>query len=110
GPLRVQYFPDIAIRTGVEFTHAPNLPLVKSIAAKDARISLDLVALVLGRIEVDAVRLTAPEIALKEAPSLVMGPAQTPEARIANLLNDAPFRVLRVRNGVIKMPTAAGET
>ncbi len=108
GPLRVQYFPDVAIRTGVEFTHAPNLPLVKSIAAKDARISLDLVALVLGRIRVDAVRLTAPEIALKEAPSLVMGPAQTPEARVANLLNGAPFRVLRVRNGVIKMPTASG--
>jgi AsmA protein len=108
GPLRVQYFPDVAIRTGVEFTHAPNLPLVKSIAAKDARISLDLVALALGRIEVDAVRLTAPEIALKEAPSLVMGPAQTPEARVANLLNGAPFRVLRVRNGVIKMPTASG--
>jgi AsmA protein len=108
GPLRVQYFPDVAIRTGVELTHAPNLPLLKSIAAKDARISLDLVALVLGRIQVDAVRLTSPEIALKEAPSLVMGPAQTPEARVANLLNGAPFRVLQVRNGVIKMPTASG--
>ena len=108
GPLRVQYFPDVAIRTGVELTHAPNLPLLKSIAAKDARISLDLVAFVLGRIQVDAVRLTSPEIALKEAPSLVMGPAQTPEARVANLLNGAPFRVLRVRNGVIKMPTASG--
>jgi hypothetical protein len=108
GPLRVQYFPDVAIRTGVELTHAPNLPLLKSIAAKDARISLDLVALALGRIQVDAVRLTSPEIALKEAPSLVMGPAQTPEARVANLLNGAPFRVLRVRNGVVKMPTASG--
>jgi uncharacterized protein involved in outer membrane biogenesis len=108
GPLRVQYFPDVAIRTGLELTRAPNLPLVKSIAAKDARISLDLIALLLGRIQVDAVRLTAPEIALNEAPSLVMGPAQTPEARVANLLNGAPFRVLRVRNGVIKMPTASG--
>ncbi|HKA99959.1 MAG TPA: AsmA-like C-terminal region-containing protein [Methyloceanibacter sp.] len=108
GPLRVQYFPDVAIRTGVEFTHAPNLPLVKSIAAKDARISLDLVALVLGRIRVDAVRLTAPEIALKEAPSLVMGPEQTLQARVTNLLNRAPFRVLRVRKGAIVMPTASG--
>jgi uncharacterized protein involved in outer membrane biogenesis len=108
GPLRVQYFPDVAIRTGVELTNAPNLPLVKSIAAKEARISLDLLALVLGRIRVDAVRLTAPEIALKEAPSLVMGPAQTPQARIANLLNGAPFRVLRLKNGVVTMPTEAG--
>jgi AsmA protein len=108
GPLRMQYFPDVAIRTGVELTNAPNLPLVKSIAAKEARISLDLLALVLGHIRVDAVRLTGPEIALKEAPSLVMGPAQTPQARVANLLNGAPFRVLRLKNGVVKMPTAAG--
>jgi AsmA protein len=108
GLVRVQYFPDVAIRTGVELSTAPNLPLVKSIAAKEARISLDLLALVLGRIRVDAVRLTAPEIALKEAPSLVMGPAQTPEARVANLLNGAPFRVLRLKNGVVKMPTASG--
>jgi AsmA protein len=108
GPLRVQYFPDVAIRTGVEFTHAPNLPLVKSVAAKDARISLDLVALVLGRISVDAVRLIGPEIALKEAPSLVMGPEQTLRARVTNLLNGAPFRVLRVRKGTVKLPTASG--
>ncbi len=108
GPLRVQYFPDVAIRSGVELANAPNLPLVKSIAAKDARISLDLAALVLGRIRVDAVRLVGPEIALKEAPSLIMGPEQTLQARIANLLNGAPFRVLRVQNGVIKMPTASG--
>src|SRR5262249_54721828 len=33
----------------------------------------------------------------------------TPQARIANLLNGAPFRVLRLKNGVVKMPTAAGE-
>ncbi|HKB00491.1 MAG TPA: hypothetical protein VKD02_06985, partial [Methyloceanibacter sp.] len=108
GHLRVQYFPDVVIRTGVELTHSPNLPLVKSVAAKDARISLDLVALVLGHIRVDAVRLTAPEIALKEAPSLVMGPEQTLQARVTNLLDGAPFRVLRVRNGVIKIPTASG--
>src|SRR5262245_604053 len=108
GPLRVQYFPDVAIRAGVEFTHAPNLPLVKSVAAKDARISLDLLALILGRIRVDAVRLTAPEIALKEAPSLVMGPEQTLRARVTNLLDGAPFRVLRVRKGIIKIPTASG--
>jgi uncharacterized protein involved in outer membrane biogenesis len=108
GPLRVQYFPDVAIRTGVEFTHAPNLPLVKSVATQDARISLDLVALVMGRIRVDVVRLTAPEIALKEAPSLVMGPGQTLQARVANLLNGAPFRVLRVRKGIIEIPRASG--
>ncbi len=81
---------------------------MKSIAASDARISLDLAALFRGRIRVDAVRLTRPEITLKEAPSLVTGPDQTLQARIANLLKGAPLRVLRVRGGTIRMPTASG--
>lgn len=111
GPLRVQYFPDVAIRSGIELANVSNLPLVKSIAAKEARISLDLPALVLGRVRVDAVRLIGAEITLKEAPSLVMGPEQTLQARVANLLNGAPFRVLRLKGGVIKIPSpSAGET
>jgi AsmA protein len=108
GPLQVQYFPDVAVRSGFELTNAPRLPLVKSIAASDARISLDLAALFRGRIRVDSVRLTSPKITLKEAPSLVTGPDQTLQARIANLLQGAPLRVLRVRGGTIRMPTASG--
>jgi AsmA protein len=108
GPIQVQYFPDVAIRSGFELTNAASLPLVKSIVAKDVRISLDLGALFLGRIRIDAVRVIKPEITLKEAPSLVMGPGQTLQARVANGLNGAPFRVLRVRGGTINMPAASG--
>lgn len=108
GPITVQYFPDVAIRSGFELTNAANLPLVKSIVAKDVRISLDLGALFLGRIRVDTVRAIKPEITLKEAPSLVMGPGQTLQARVANMLAGAPLRVLRVRGGSIKMPAASG--
>lgn len=109
GPIQVQYFPDVAIRSGFELTNAANLPLVKSIVAKEARISLDLGALVLGRIDIDAVRVIKPEITLKEAPSLVMGPGQTLQARVANALTGAPLRVLRVRGGTISIPTASGQ-
>ncbi len=108
GPIQVQYFPDVAIRSGFELTNAASLPLVKSIVAKDVRISLDLGALFLGRIRVDAVRVIKPEITLKEAPSLVMGPGQTLQARVANVLTGAPLRVLRVRGGTINVPTASG--
>jgi uncharacterized protein involved in outer membrane biogenesis len=38
GPLRVQYFPDLAIKSGFELTNAARLPLVKSVAASEARI------------------------------------------------------------------------
>ena len=108
GPLRVQYFPDVAIKSGFELTNASRLPMVKSIVASDARISLDLAALFRGRMRVDAVRLIRPEITLKEAPSLIMGPDQTLQARVANLLRGAPLRVLRVRGGTLRMPTASG--
>ena len=86
GPLRVHYFPDVSIKSGFELTNASRLPLVKSISAKDAKVSIDLVELMFGRIRIDALRLLKPEITLKEAPSLVMGPDQTIQARMANLL------------------------
>jgi len=108
GPLRVQYFPDVAIKSGFELTNASRFPLVKSITTGDARISLDLAELLLGRIRVDAMRLIRPEITLKEAPSLVMGPDQTMQARVTNLLSGTPVGVLRVRAGTLNVPTASG--
>ena len=36
GPVRVYYFPDIAMKSGFELTNASRLPLVKSITAKHA--------------------------------------------------------------------------
>ena len=74
----MQYFPDVSIKSGFELTNASRLPLVKSITTSDAKLSLDLAELLFGRIRVDALRLIRPEITLKEAPSLVMGPDQTP--------------------------------
>jgi AsmA protein len=108
GPVSVQYFPDVAIRSGFEVANASRLPLVKSIATSDARFSLDLAELLFGRIKVDALRLLKPDITLKEAPSLVMGPDQTLPAKVANLLSGPPVGVLRLRSGTIHMPTAAG--
>ena len=108
GPLRVHYFPDVSIKSGFELTNASRLPLVKSISAKDAKVSIDLVELMFGRIRIDALRLLKPEITLKEAPSLVMGPDQTIQARVANVLKGAPIGVLRLRDGIIYLPTTTG--
>ena len=95
-------------RAAFEITNASRLPLVKSITTSDARLSLDLTELLLGRIKIDALRLFKPEITLKEVPSMVMGPDQTLQARVANLLGGAPVDVLRLRDGTIEIPTAAG--
>jgi AsmA protein len=108
GPLRVHYFPDVSVKSGFELSNASRLPLVKSISAKEAKVSIDLVELVFGRIRIDALRLFKPEITLKEAPSLVMGPDQTVQARVTNLLTGAPIGVVRVRDGSLNLPTATG--
>jgi len=108
GPVRVQYFPDVAIRSGFELKNASRFPSVKSVSAPDARISLNLAELLFGQTRIDAFRLIKPKITLKEAPSLTMGPEQTLQARVANLLEGALLRVFRVKGGTIYMPTAAG--
>jgi AsmA protein len=108
GPLSVRYFPDVGLKGGFELTNASRLPLVKSITTDNAKISLDLAALLMGRLRIDAMRLNGPEIVLKDAPSLVMGPDQTLRARAANLLGGAPIGVVRVSDGTIRMPTASG--
>ena len=108
GPLRVHYFPDVSIKSGFELTNASRLPLVKSISVKDAKVSIDLVELAFGRIRIDALRMLKPEITLKEVPSLVMGPDQTVQARVANLLAGAPIGVLRLRDGTLNLPTSTG--
>jgi AsmA protein len=108
GPLRVHYFPDVSIKGGFELSNASRLPLVNSITAKDVKITLDLADLVRGRISIDALRLTKPEITLKDRTSPPGPSDQTPHAVIANLLGGAPVGILRLRDGTINLPTAAG--
>jgi len=102
GPLSVRYFPDVAIKSGFEVTNASRLPLVRSITTNHARLSLDLAELLFGRIKIDAVRLLSPDITLKEVPSLVMGPDQTVQAKVVNLLSGVPVGVLRLRKGTMR--------
>ena len=47
GPLRVHYFPSVTIKGPFELTDAARLPLVKSIKARDAKITLNLPDLLL---------------------------------------------------------------
>src|SRR5262249_13399391 len=83
--------------------------LVKSIVARDARISLDLAALFLGRVRIDSVQLVGPDIVLKDASTQVTEPDQTVQARVANLLNGAPVRMLRLRGGTVQVLTTGGQ-
>lgn len=101
-PLSVRYFPPLSLRGGFVLTNATKLPLIGSITAKDARFSLSLPDLLLGRIKVDALRLRQPKITLKAATAVT-----SPEAVIANVLASAPVGVVRIRRGTIE--GASGE-
>jgi AsmA protein len=108
GPLRVHYFPDVSIKGGFELSNASRLPLLQSVTAKDAKITLDLADLLRGVICIDALRLTHAEITLKGTTSSAPSAAEPPQTVIANLLGGAPVGILRLRDGTIKLPTAAG--
>ncbi len=103
GPLRVHYFPSVTIKGPFEVTDAAHLPLIKSIKARDAKITLNLPDLLLGRIRFDTVRLSKATITLKE-PTPALKPADhTPQELVANLLAGSPVNVLRFRDGEINL-------
>src|SRR4249920_2643659 len=100
GPVRVSFLPDVSIRGRIELEDSKRLPAVQLLAAREAKVSLDLVDLLRGRITIDALRLLKPRVALKDG----TGPAaKLPPALFANLLVGAPVRVLHIRKGRIKL-------
>ena len=108
GPLRVHYFPSVTVKGAFELTDAARLPLVKSITAKDAKITLNLPDLLFGRIHFDTLRLSKAEIVLKEPPPPLKPADHTPQDLIANLLAGAPVNVIRFRDGIIHFATPSG--
>ena len=104
GPLTVHYFPDVAIKGGFELLNPARLPLVRSVTSSDAKLTLDLPALLAGRISIDALRLNRPEIVLKDRPAEATAPKETQEARIANLFAGTDVRTVRIRAGRIRLP------
>ncbi len=107
GPLTVHYFPDVAIKGGIELRNPARLPLVASIVSEDAKLTLDLPALLAGRISVDALRLNDVEIVLKDA-APAGAATETQAARIANLFAGTNVRTLRIRDGEIRLPPSFG--
>src|SRR4029453_3361222 len=86
GPLRVPYFPAVLFKGGFEVSNASQLPLVQSVKAKDAKITLDLADLLRGVICIDALRLTRAETRFKTRTSPTASTAEQPQAVVANLL------------------------
>ncbi len=108
GPLTVHYFPDVAIKGGFELRDPARLPPVQSIASNDAKLTLDLPALLGGRISIDALRLNNPEIVLKDPAPSAPASQETQAARIANLFAGTHVRTVRLRDGRITLPPSLG--
>jgi AsmA protein len=99
-PLSVRYYPPLSLRGGLVLTNATKLPSVSAITARDVKISLDPLELLMGRIKIDGLRLAEPNITLKENAASA--------ALIAGALADVPVGAVRIRRGTIK--TASGES
>ncbi len=104
GPVRVRFLPDVSVRGQLEVQDSTRLPAVQSLIVREAKVSLDLVDLLRGRITIDALRLLKPRITLRDRPPDGAAPATPPQDLFASLLGGAPVRVLHVRNGRITLP------
>jgi AsmA protein len=104
GPVRVSFLPDVSVRGQIEVQDCARLPGVQMLAAREAKVSLDLVDLLRGRITIDALRLLKPRITLGDGSMAAAAPAaEVPQKLLANLLSGAPVRVLHVRKGRITL-------
>jgi hypothetical protein len=104
GPISVRYFPDVSVRGKFTLTGGTRLPLVKSIVAKDAKISLDLVDMLRGRITVNALKLVKPVITLNRVlPSDFA--IRTPRSLVASLFASGSVQVVHLRRGKLIVPT-----
>jgi AsmA protein len=105
GPVRVRFLPDVSVRGQLEVQDSTKLPAVQTLIVREAKVSLDLVDLLRGRITIDALRLLQPRITLRD--TLAGASAATPAQDLfTSLLGGAPVRVLHVRNGRITLPAA----
>jgi AsmA protein len=104
GPVRVRFLPDVSVRGQLELQDSTKLPAVQTLTVREAKVSLDLVDLLRGRITIDALRLLKPRVTLRDT-SLAGASAATPAQDLfTSLLGGAPVRVLHVRNGRITLP------
>ena len=104
GPLRVGYFPDVSVRGALVIRDASRLPLVRSVSTEQAKITIDLAQLLLGRLRIHTLRLVQPRIALSSEAAA----GQTPHALVVNLFSAGPVGALHIRDGSIEIETAAG--
>ena len=109
GPVRVSFLPDVSVRGRIELEDSKRLPAVQSLAAREAKVSLDLVDLLRGRITIDALRLLKPHITLRDSAMATAAPANA-QTLFTTLLGGAPVRVLHVRKGRIMLPGERGGT
>jgi AsmA protein len=103
GPVRVTFFPDVSVRGQLEVQDSTRLPAVQVLAAREAKVSLDLVDLLRGTVTIGALRLLKPRIILRDGPMAGLLQGQAPQTLFTNLLSGAPMRVLDVRKGRIAL-------
>jgi AsmA protein len=103
-PARVSFLPDVSVRGQIEVQDCARLPGVQTLVIRQAKVSLDFVDLLGGRVTIDALRLLNPRIALRDGTMSGAAPvAEAPKKLFASLLSGAPVRVLDVRKGMITL-------
>lgn len=110
GPVRLTYFPELAVTTGhFAIRSMPNIPYLKSLEAKGIRIKLGLFTLLSPRPIFHRITFTDPEIALETGDAKSGSPAaRGDEPSFDRALQSIPIRQITIVNGTIR--TAGSES
>jgi hypothetical protein len=108
GPVQVRYFPDVSIRGKFELSGGTRLPFVKSIVAREAKVSLSLIDLLRGRVSIDALRLVRPRIVLTQTDKKLAMQAQESRNLADALFAHGSVRVIHVRDGTLVFRSDSG--
>ncbi len=103
GPIQIRYFPDISIRSGFKMTGSGKLPMIRSISADDAKISLNLGKLLLGHVRVEGVKLIRPQIDLTQPKGIDDGDAGKATLAFLKLMREGPLDLLQLSHGTITL-------
>lgn len=99
GPMRIRYFPDISIRSGIKLSDTRLFPAATSLSCPHAKISLNLAALLIGRVRIAALKLVEPQIIISDLSGHGSQGLIKTETALLRLVRNRPLDRLDIKDG-----------
>lgn len=105
GPLKLKYFPSISLTAKqIEIANLKPLPALHKISAKQLKVNLSLWALLFGKVEIDMLKLSTPNIIVQAEHSKDNNLEQyLSNLPLLDVLKQIPINTLVINHGIVRM-------